>query len=143
MVMMLDTVDLDADPDWCGDQLQWVDQHEWSVVAQDMDRSLAGKLMVQEGIKRYGRPITLASNDGAWFPWSVVRQLEELRDQISRPMPLTLPTGERHFVIFRRTDGAELEARQIHRCVDPAEEPWTITLRLITVAPPPPPPPAP
>lgn len=137
MALMLDTLDLAADPDLAGDQLEWTDEFEWSAVEQQQDRSLSGALMVQEGVKLYGRPITLASNDAAWFPLSLVRALEALRDERGRVMLLTLPTGAQHYVIFNRVDGAPLEARPLFRRVNPAAD-WlyTITLRLITVAPP-------
>ena len=50
--MMLDSVELD-------DQFEWVDEFEWDAIAQEQERSLSGALLVQEGVKLYGRPITL------------------------------------------------------------------------------------
>ena len=127
--MLLGTIELD-------DQFEWVDEFGWDAVAQEQDRSLNGKLIVQEGLKVYGRPITLASNGGVWTPLSVVRQLEALRDQRGLVMALTLPDGRQESVIFNRTDGAPLEAKQIHRLVNPPpDDPYDVTLRLITVAP--------
>ncbi|SDH49590.1 hypothetical protein [Pseudomonas panipatensis] len=129
--MMLDSVELD-------DQFEWVDEFTWDAVAQEQERSVAGVLLVQEGIKLHGRPITLQSNGGVWTPLSVVRQLEVLRDQRLRVMPLTLPDGRSFSVIFNRADGAPLEATQLFRTVNPGpDEPYEVTLRLITVAPPP------
>jgi len=57
--MMLDSVELD-------DQFEWVDEFEWDAVAQEQERSLTGALLIQEGTKLYGRPITLKSNGGVW-----------------------------------------------------------------------------
>lgn len=129
--MMLDSIELD-------DQFEWVDEYEWDVIAQEQERSLSGALLVQEGVKLHGRPITLSSNGGVWTPLSDVRQLEVLRDQAGRVMPLTLPDGREFFVIFNRINGAPVEARQLERLVSPPDDhPYDVTLRLITVAPPP------
>lgn len=128
--MMLGTLELD-------DQFEWIDEFTWDAVEQGQERTLTGALVVQEGLKLYGRPITLAANGGVWTPLSVVRQLEALRDQRGLVMPLTLPGGATHSVIFNRASGQALEARPLERLVEPGpDEPYEITLRLITVAPP-------
>ena len=130
--MWLGVIELD-------DQFEWTDEFEWDAVAQEQERSLNGKLIVQEGVKVYGRPITLASNGGVWTPLSVVRQLEALRDQRGLVMALALPDGRQESVIFNRSNGAALEAAPVHRLVNPPPDyPYEVTLRLITVAPPPP-----
>lgn len=127
--MMLDSVELD-------DQFEWVDEFDWDAVAQAQERSVTGVLLVQEGMKVHGRPITLQSNGGVWTPLSMVRQLEVLRDQLGRVMLLTLPDGREFSVIFDRTNGAPLSAKQIHRTVNPGpDELYDVNLRLITVAP--------
>lgn len=130
MALMLDTLELD-------DQFEWIDEFAWDAVEQGQERTLTGALVVQEGLKLYGRPITLAANGGVWTPLSVVRQLEALRDQRGLVMPLTLPGGATHSVIFNRASGQALEAKPIERLVEPGpDDPYEITLRLITVAPP-------
>src|SRR5690606_9907066 len=142
--LLLDSLDLAADPELGGEQLEWTDEFEWDAVAQEQERSLSGALIVQEGVKRYGRAITLASNGGAWFRLATVRALEALRDQPGKIMQLTLPTGAQHHVTWNRTDGAPLAATPLFRQVNPgADDLYEITLRLITVAPPPDPDPAP
>lgn len=130
MALILDTLELD-------DQFEWIDEFAWDAVEQGQERTLTGALVVQEGLKLYGRPITLAANGGVWTPLSVVRQLEALRDQRGLVMPLTLPGGATHSVIFNRASGQALEAKPIERLVEPGpDDPYEITLRLITVAPP-------
>lgn len=144
MKFTLDTVDLAADPDLGGEQIEWTDEWEWDPVAQEQERSLTGALIVQEGVKRYGRPITLASNGGAWFTLATVRALEALRDQSGIVMLLTLPSGDEHYVTWNRVDGSPLQAKPLHRIVAPGPY-WLyeLTLKLITVAPPPDPAPEP
>lgn len=135
--LTLADVDLAADPDLCGDQLQWTDEHEWDPVAQEQDRSLTGALMIQEGVKLHGRPITLASNEGAWFTLETVQALQALRDQPGIVMLLSLPSGEQHHVTWNRPAGAPVEAVPLFRqVVYQPDDLFTLTLRLITVAPP-------
>lgn len=144
MPLTLDEIDLGADPDLGGDQLEWVDEFEWDAVEQVQERTLTGALVIQEGVKRYGRPITLSSNGGAWFTLATVRALEALRDQIGIVMHLVLPTGAEHYVTWNRTAGAPVQAAPLFRTVNPGPD-WLheLTLRLITVAPPPEPEPDP
>lgn len=126
------------------DHHEWTDEFQWSAIEQERERSLSGALIVQEGVKKYGRPITLAANNAAWTPLAVVRQLEELRDQLGLVMPLELADGRAFHVIFNRVDGDPLEAQQLEREVEPRpDSDYLITLRLITVAPPPEPPASP
>lgn len=126
--MQLAGIDLDPQHDW-------IDEYEWDPVAQTQDRTLTGKLLVQEGTKMHGRPITLDGTGCAWTPLSVVRQLEALRDQPGFVMPLVLPDGRVFSVIFNRAEGAPLVAKPVHREVNPMDsEPFELTLRLLTVA---------
>lgn len=126
------------------DHHEWTDEFQWSAIEQEQERSLSGALIVQEGLKKYGRPITLAANNAAWTPLAVVRQLEELRDQLGLVMQLELADGRAFHVIFNRVDGDPLEAQQLVREVEPRpDSDYLITLRLITVAPPPEPPASP
>lgn len=137
MAMTLDSVDLNADQTLGGDQLEWVDEFEWTPIAQEQERSLTGALLVQQGSKLYGRPITLKSNGAAWFPLSVVRSLEVLRDIPGKVMPLGLPDGRAYSVIFDHSGGAPLKAIPLWRQVNPAADHlYEIELSLITVAPP-------
>lgn len=118
-------------------QHQWTDEFEWDAVEQEQSRSLNGKLIVQEGVKLYGRPVTLEANEGAWTPLSTVRALEALRDERGRVMLLELPDGRSEYVIFNRGNGAALQAQQLFRLVNPPlDDLFELTLRLITVAPP-------
>ncbi len=135
--MILDSLDLNADPAWGGDQLEWVDEWDWTPIAQEQERGLTGTLLVQQGVKRHGRPITLKSNGACWFPLAVVRALEVLRDQPGRVMPLRLPDGREFHVIFDHSQNAPLKATPLFRQVAPdADYPFEVELYLLSVAPP-------
>lgn len=136
MPLTLADIDLSADPALGGEQMEWVDEYEWDVIEQTQERSLTGALMIQQGVKLYGRPITLQSNGGAWFTLATVRALEALRDQLGIIMSLTLPRGDQHYVTWNREDGPPLKAVQVFRDLDPDATDYELTLRLMTVAPP-------
>lgn len=137
MALTLDTVDLAEDYDLGGDQLEWVDEFDWDPIAQEQDRSLTGALIIQEGVKLYGRPITLESNEAAWFTLATIQALLALRDQLGKVMLLTLPTGASHYVTWNRAAGAPVVAKPLFRKVAPSpDDLYNLTLRLITVAPP-------
>lgn len=144
MALTLDDIDLADNPDLGGEQLEWVDEWDWDPVEQTQERSLSGALIVQEGVKLYGRPITLSSNGGAWFTLEKVRTLEAKAATRVAVMLLTLPTGAQHYVTWNRAAGPSVQARPLERVVNPAPD-WLheLTLRLITVAPPPAPEPEP
>lgn len=141
MALTLDSIDLADNPDLGGEQLEWIDEWDWDPVEQNQDRSLSGALIVQEGVKLYGRPITLSSNGGAWFTLAKVRELEAKAATPGAVMLLTLPTGAEHHVTWNRAAGPSVQAKPLWRQVNPGAD-WLheLTLRLITVAPPPAPP---
>lgn len=127
--MMLHTIPL---PD-----LLWLDEFEHNQLAQEQERSLTGGLLVQEGAKQYGRPVTLSEG---WLTREDVNQLYALEAQTSEPLSLTLPDGREFHVIFDRTRGPAIEATPVRRYTKAANEPgwkYAVTLRLITVEPPP------
>lgn len=137
MQLILDGIDLGDDLGLGGEQLEWQDEWEWNLVEQDQQRSLTGALIIQEGVKLYGRPITLASNGGAWFTLARVQQLRNLAEQRGRVMQLTLANGDQHFVTWNFAAGPAVQARMLHRRVNPdLDSLHELTLRLITVAPP-------
>jgi hypothetical protein len=138
MQLTLDGIDLADNPDLGGEQMEWVDEWDWNAVEQEQERSLSGALIIQEGLKLYGRPITLSSNGGAWFTLAKIRELEAAAATPAALHLLTLPTGAQHYVTWNRAAGPAVQARPLHRTVNPGPD-WVyeLTLRLITVAPPP------
>ena len=143
MPLTLGAVDLAADPDLAGDQMEWVDEFGWDAITQSQERGLTGALLIQEGVKLHGRPITLQSNGGAWFTLATVRALEALRDQPGAVMQLVLPRGDQYWVTWNRENGSPLAAKQVIRSQAMDDTVYELTLRLITVAPPPEPEPDP
>lgn len=118
--------------------LDWSNEFEWNQVEQSQDRTLSGAVIIQEGLKTYGRDIDLiGGQDGAWVSRATVQALRLLEAEIGKVMLLTLPDNSTHHVQFNRTKGPAIEARQVMRLANPGDDHWyTLTLRLITVAPP-------
>lgn len=122
------------DPD-----LQWVDEFEWSSVEQSAERGLTGALIVDVGIRLYGRPITLApfDDESAWMTRATLTQLQNWESQPELKMTLSL-RGTEYTVQFRRFDVAPIEARPVTFVADP--EPggigdfYLVTIRLMTVS---------
>ena len=89
------------------DYLRWSDEFDWGQLAQTTpQRTLSGAIIVQQGVKRAGRPITLSNSDSA--NWLRRRTVETLQEWAGVP-DLTLQLdyhGKRFGVIFRSHDKA-------------------------------------
>ncbi|MCH8530365.1 MAG: hypothetical protein LAT65_05895 [Saccharospirillum sp.] len=116
--------------------LIWLDEFDYNQMAQEQERSLTGGLLLQEGAKQYGRPITLSEG---WLTRESVNLLYTLEAQPSEPVLLTLPDGREFYVVLDRTRGPAIEARPVRRYTQAANEPgwqYATTIRLLTVEPP-------
>lgn len=112
--------------------LKWADEFDWSDVEQEKDYSLTGALIVQQGVKKKGRPITLQSQGGAWIQRSVLKALQIYYNTPDRVFTLIL-WSETFTVQFERPDG--LKAEEVIRVADPSSSHfYTIELKLFEVA---------
>jgi len=122
--MTLDEIDLT-------DNLVWPDEYQFNQIEQFRDRSLTGGLIIQEGLKQYGRPITLEG----WLSRSVVEALVAKEAGAGVVMDLVLPDERTFFVTFDRNNVA-VEARPIFPYTKASTDPawyYDVVLRLITV----------
>lgn len=126
-----DTITLDPD-------LQWIDEFEWSEVEQSFERTIGGSAVIDEAIKTAGRSITLAApaDDAAWMLRSVLAQLRAWESQPGLRLTLDL-RGTAFQVIFRRFDGAPIDAKPVDFVADPIPGgfgDWYLpTFRFLTV----------
>ena len=111
--------------------LQWVDEFAWSAVEQSKDYSLTGALIVQQGVKLKGRPITLQSNGGAWAARSTVKALQAYYDAPDQIYTLEL-WGDTYAVQFERPDGLDAE-EVLHQVAPGPDHYYTITIKLFEV----------
>jgi len=117
------------------DDLVWIDEFTYSSVAQNQERTLTGKLIVEESQKIKGRPITLHGGDSAgWTNRSTMIQIQALADTADTDLQLSF-----HDVLYtvrfdRKSGNSPVDGAPILSCTDPdATDPYSITIRLMTV----------
>jgi hypothetical protein len=73
------------------DDLYWSDESQYSAIAQTVQYSLTGALLIQEGVKQAGRYITLAGKeDMAWITRTTLEALIALANTPNTIMTLTM-----------------------------------------------------
>ena len=92
------------------DGFLWSDEFDWKPIEQNQERAIDGALIVQEGKKKSGRPITLSPSDGqGWIKrsdLSVIQGWSALQDE-QFTLVFEYPHDTRQFnVIFNHADGA-------------------------------------
>lgn len=116
--------------------LEWQDEFDWQPVASSSERSLTGKLLIEEAPLANGRPMTLyGGENAAWVTRSTLDQISALASTPAATMTLDYH-GTPYTVMWRRSE-QPIEARQVMRLQNPgseADHKYTITLRLMEVA---------
>lgn len=88
------------------DALNWSDEYTWSPVEQTKTYTTTGALLIEEGVKQAGRPITLeGAEDATWCTRAMVEQLHAWANTATLVLTLTLRGVERT-VTFDRERGA-------------------------------------
>ena len=92
------------------DGFLWSDEFDWKPIQQNQEYAINGTLIVQEGKKKSGRPITLSPNDGqGWVKrsdLSIIKDWSALQDE-QFTLVFEYPHDTRQFnVIFNHADGA-------------------------------------
>jgi len=111
------------------DNLHWSDEFRHQPVAQALERTLSGALVVEETAQSdAGRPITL---DGVWLDRATLDSLYSLVEQVNTTMTLTLPDGRTFDVLFRR-DSPSVEAEPLFPIAHPSSNTlYSVTIRLM------------
>ena len=123
--MTLDNIDIT--------NLVWIDQFSWSSVEQAAERSITGGLIVQEGQKQFGRPVTLSRS---WLPKSTVESLKALEEIPKLTMTLVMDDATEYSVIFNRANSAAITATPVFDHTNaPSDWQYETTIRLLTVEP--------
>lgn len=112
------TLDSFAFPSSCNG-LRWSDELAWSAVAQSTDYGLTGALLVQEGTRSTGRPLTLSGGrERAWISRSDLLALHAMLESTAQRV-LTLHDGRQIPVIPRRDGDGPLKADSLREVADP------------------------
>lgn len=116
------------------DDVIWPDEFQYNQVEQTRERSLTGGLLIQEGVKQYGRPITLEG----WLDRTTLDQVYAREALTSPGFEIALPDGRTHTVVFDRSRGLAVEAEPVTPYTKASNTPdwkYRVTLRLVTVEP--------
>ena len=123
--------------------LLWVDEHEWTPVAQSQIYSLTGALILETAVKLAGRPITLSgAADRAWITQATLDALRALLDAeiaallaLLEPDPMTLITPDgRSFSVAWNHNGPPISATPIKpRWPGDGEKYGLVALKLLEV----------
>jgi hypothetical protein len=96
------------------DGLRWTDEFAWSPVAQSTASSLTGALLIQEGTRSAGRPLTLTGGrNWAWMNRTELLALQTLLDTQTDGLTLALHDGRQIPVIPARDGDGPLSASPV------------------------------
>lgn len=118
------------------DGFLWSDEFDWNPIEQKQDRAVDGALIIQEGKKKSGRPVTLiADKNMAWLKRHIV---SKLKDWSILPEKFELQFNYFHDkrtfnVVFNHQDKA-IEANPVleHPTVSEDDE-YNVTLRFLEI----------
>jgi len=124
------------------DDLEWIDEFDGGPVAQQIEISLAGALIVEESTRLAGQRITLRSNQSGNNYWALAQRSTVLLLQSmvsvartqSSPMALVLPDGRTCDVLFRHGETGFSARPWKHIVPQQATDLYLIELRLIAVS---------
>jgi len=124
------------------DDIPWIDEFAWSPVAQQIDISLGGSLLIEVSTQAAGRPITLAGDKNT--AWISVETLDALRAaevaQGSTPFTLTLADGRTFSVLFYGGQGSPAVKGEVIEPITPRDSTersglnYFVVIKLIQVA---------
>lgn len=119
------------------DGFLWSDEFDWNPIEQKQDRAVDGALIIQEGIKKSGRPITLtADKNMAWLKRHIVSKLKDwsiLQEKFE--LQFNYFHDKRTFnVLFNHQDKA-IEASPVleHPSISDDDE-YNVTLRFLELS---------
>lgn len=113
----------------------WSDEFDWKPIEQKQDRAIDGALIVQEGKKKAGRPITLIPSEAS-MGWVKRRELSKIMDwsalQEHFYLEFDYPHDKRKFkVIFNHEAGA-IEAKPVKGLPTVSEDDYyNVTMRFL------------
>ena len=112
----------------------WPDEFTWSGIAQTQPvYTLSGAVLVQQGMKLAGRPITLSA-DWVWHTRETVVALQEWSYVPGLKMLLKHYDGRQFNVCFRYHDGSMTNVEPVrYSTPEQGSDKYTLSLQLMTV----------
>lgn len=119
------------------DGFLWSDEFSWKPIEQNQERAIDGTLIIQEGKKKSGRPITLSPSDSqGWIKRSSLSILKDWSALQAEQFTLVFeyPHDTRQFnVIFNHAEGA-IDAEPVKGFPTVSEDDfYKVTLKFIEV----------
>ena len=116
------------------EDLEWVDEFNWSPVQRETTLGRTGKNIHQCGILVAGRPITLSSDSHSEVAGIASRaDVIAIQDMLLITEPMVLTLDDRQFNVLW-ADKDPFIATPLYRISDPAADtPYKIVLKFITV----------
>lgn len=117
-----------------GEDLQWVDEFNWSKIAQSApEYTLTGSVYIPQGTKKAGRPITLAG-DWVWHQREVVELLRSWCDVAKLTMQLTHYDGREFDVMWRLHENNAIDATPVdYQAPESDIDPYIATFKLMAI----------
>lgn len=115
-------------------QFVWVDEHTWQALAQsDPAYTLTGAAIIEQSIKKGGRPITL-NGDNALIRRDTLETLKAWANTPALTLTLTHPKGQEYAVIFSRPAVSEVRAfgRQLRAEDSQEDDKLHVNLHFLT-----------
>jgi hypothetical protein len=113
------------------DDMFWSDEFSWTPVAQLMEYSVAGSMIIQESERQTGRTVTLKGDmDRCWVTREDIATLYSWANTTEKEMILTFPDTTTHTVMFDMTAGSPIETVPL---VEGAEEDDDSFRRLLSL----------
>lgn len=111
--------------------LIWQDEFSWNPIQQTQERTVTGVLLVEQGVKQGGRPITLVGGES--YGWCDRNTLLQLQSSLSpnTAKALTLEDGRTFQVIWDSDNPLEAQPIVDYSAPDNSDL-YSITLRFIT-----------
>lgn len=114
--------------------MRWRDEFEWNAVHQTApEYTLSGSMIIQQGIKQTGRPITL-TGDWAWLDLKTIRTLSSWCDVPELKLQLMHYDGRVFQVAFRLHEGGLAQVSPVCYTTPESEsDRYTAEIRLMTI----------
>lgn len=115
--------------------LLWIDEHSWNRVQASVEYSLTGALLIETGVKKAGRFITLEAEDD--MAWVRRQDLDTLRGWAAHPtqnFELTFDDGRTFNVVFRHQEDDVIDAKPVTGI--PSSDPnsyWNVALKFMEI----------
>lgn len=130
-MIILAGIQLNAEPN---SDMLWQERYSFQKVAQAMERTLGGRLIVFSGGLIEGMPITLQSEESyGWMKRSVLDQIIELSETVSGEYTLSYG-GRLYNIMFRHADAPAIDMQPLNPRQTPDADDFFIgQIKLITV----------